>query len=160
MLTQADAHYDRGRAHTNLGHLYTRTGRVAEALREFNAAAIDILGTSEVDAVPERWEAADMLFLEQAIAHLSLNLLPEAAADLDRALALFEQSSQRYEWGQTIYFRALVALRENAVESARGQLEIAASLFAELDTLAQLRVAQAVAAIAGARMRLPRCSPR
>ncbi|MBE2238967.1 MAG: CHAT domain-containing protein [Caldilineaceae bacterium] len=155
LLTQADARYDRGRAHTNLGHLYTRTGRVAEALREFNAAAIDILGTSEVDAVPERWKAADMLFLEQAIAHLSLNLLPEAAADLDRALALFEQSNQRYEWGQTIYFRALVALRENAVESARGQLEIAANFFAELDNHYwhnRVRVAQAVAVYqAGAR---------
>lgn len=149
LLTEAGALYNRGRAYTNLGHIYTRTGRFADALREFDAAMVDILGTHDADSVPDRWQAADVLFLEQAIAHLSLNLLPEAAADLERAVTLFEQSDQRYEWGQAVYFRALIALRENAIDSARPLLEVAAGLFAELDNrywLHRVQIAQAHAA--------------
>ena len=148
-LTAADAQHDRGRAYTNLGHLYTRTGRFAEALPAFDAAALDLLGTREIDAAPERWEAADVLFLEQALAHLALNLLPEAAADLDRAITLFAQSGQQYEWGQAIYYRALLSLRAADGESARQQLATAADRFAELENrfwLNRVQAAQATAA--------------
>ena len=148
-LTAAGAQHDRGRAYTNLGHLYTRTGRFAEALPAFDAAALDLLGTREIDAAPERWEAADVLFLEQALAHLALNLLPEAAADLDRAITLFAQSGQQYEWGQAIYYRALLSLRAADGESARQQLATAADRFTELENrfwLNRVQVAQATAA--------------
>jgi CHAT domain-containing protein len=148
-LTAAGARHDRGRAHTNLGHLYTRTGRFAEALPAFDTATLDLLGTREIDAAADRWEAADVLFLEQAIAHLALNLLPEAAADLDRAIALFARSGQRYEWGQATYYRALLSLRAAAVEDARQQLATAAALFAELENhfwLNRVQIAQAIAA--------------
>lgn len=148
-LTAAGAQHDRGRAYTNLGHLYTRTGRFAEALPAFDAATLDLLGTREVDAVADQWEAADVLFLEQAIAHLALNLLPEAAADLDRAIALFARSGQQYEWGQATYYRALLNLRTAAVEDARQQLAIAAEIFTELENrfwLNRVQVAQAMAA--------------
>ncbi len=133
LFTAADMTYLRGCAHTNLGHLYTRMGWYADALREFDAAQLDILGTHDPDRAPERWQAADMLFLEQAIAHLSLNLLAEAAADLDRAIALFEQSGQRYELGQAIYYRALIVLYENDIDQARQWLDRAEAIFAELD---------------------------
>lgn len=148
-LTAAGARHDRGRAHTNLGHLYTRTGRFAEALPAFDAATLDLLGTREIDAAADRWEAADILFLEQAIAHLALNLLPEAAADLDRAITLFARRGQRYEWGQATYYRALLSLRTAAVEEARQQLATAAALFAELENrfwLNRVQIAQAIAA--------------
>lgn len=148
-LTAAGAPYERGRAYTNLGHLYTRTGRFAAALPAFDAATLDLLGTREVDAATDRWEAADILFLEQAIAHLALNLLPEAAADLDRAISLFAQRGQQYEWAQAIYYRALLNLRSAAAEDARQQLAAAAARFAELENrfwLNRVQVAQALAA--------------
>lgn len=132
-LTQADAIYDRGRAHANLGHLYTRTGRFAEALREFDLAIQDILGSEEIaDSDPARWQAADVLFLEQSVAYLSLNLLPEASADLDRAIALLAQSGKQYEWGQAIYYRAMIALHLGDIAGARRLLDQAAALFTEL----------------------------
>jgi len=133
LLTEADMRYERGRAHTNLGHLYARTGRFAAALREFDAAQLDILGTHDPDSVPDMWQAADVLFLEQAIAHLSLNLLAEAAADLDRAIVLFEKSGQRYELGQAAYFRALIALNENDIDRAQQWLDRADAIFTGLD---------------------------
>lgn len=133
LLTTAEMTYLRGRAHTNLGHLYTRTGWYVDALREFDAAQIDILGTHDPDRAPERWQAADVLFLEQAIAHLSLNLLAEAATDLDRAIALFDRSGQRYELGQATYYGALIALHENDIDQARQWLDRAEAIFAELD---------------------------
>jgi CHAT domain-containing protein/tetratricopeptide (TPR) repeat protein len=154
-LTEAAAFYDRGRAHVNLGHLYTRTARYAAALREFDDAMMDILGTQEIaDSDEQRWRAADVLFLEQAIAHLSLNLLPEASADLDRAIPLFAQSGKQYEWGQAIYYRALLALQQNDTARADQLLNQAADLFTVLDNrywLNYVQIARAhVAEVAGA----------
>ena len=148
-LTAASALHDRGRAYTNLGHLYTHTGRFAAALPAFDAATLDLLGTREVDAATGRWEAAGILFLEQAIAHLALNLLPEAAIDLDRAITLFAQRGQQYEWAQATYHRALLNLRTDAIAAARQQLTAAAAQFAELENrfwLNRVQVAQALAA--------------
>lgn len=149
-LSTAGAYYDRGRAYTNLGHLYTHTGRFAAALPAFDAATLDLLGTLEVDVATERWEAADILFLEQAITHLALNLLPEAAADLDRAMTLFAQRGQQYEWAQAAYHRALLNLRTDAIVDARQQLTAAAARFADLGNrfwLNRVQVAQALAAV-------------
>ncbi|HAJ34211.1 MAG TPA: hypothetical protein DCL15_00765 [Chloroflexi bacterium] len=148
-LTITGARYDRGRAYTNLGHLYTQIGRFAAALPAFDAATLDLLGTREVDAATDRWEVADVLFLEQAIVHLALNLLPEAAIDLERAMTLFARRSQHYEWAQAAYYRALLNLRMAAIDDARQQLTDAAERFAELGNrfwLNRVQVAQAMAA--------------
>ncbi|MCB0137496.1 MAG: hypothetical protein KDD75_20500, partial [Caldilineaceae bacterium] len=130
LLDQPEVRYDRGRAHSNLGHLLTRTGSFAGALGEFDAATLDMLGTSDPDSAPERWDGADVLFLDHAIVQIALNLLPEATANLDRALVLFERSGQRYELGQALYYRALAALRELALGDAGPWLAQAAAIFA------------------------------
>lgn len=131
-LDQVDVQYDRGRAHSNLGHLLTRTGSFATALDEFDAATLDILGTNDPDSAPERWDGADVLFLDHAIVQLALNLLPEATANLDRALAIFQRSGQQYELGQTLYYRSLVALRDQAFDEAGEWLIQAETIFGEL----------------------------
>lgn len=151
LLTQAQAFYDRGRAHVNLGHLYTRTGRYAAALHEFDAAMPDILGVEDpVDSDPAHWHAADVLFLEQAIAHLSLNLLAEASSDLDRAIPLFTTGGKQYELGQALYYRALIALHLNEAAGVQRLLEQAAAIFTELGNrywLNHVQLAQAHAAL-------------
>lgn len=149
-LTAAGASIERGRAYTNLGHLYTRTGQWASALAAFEAALGDLVGDTEPDQQPERWRLADVLFLEQGLAHLSLNLLPEAAADLARAAALFEQTGKRYELAQAHYYRGLLALREEALDAARAALSAAAEIFDSLANrywLNRVRIAQAHAAL-------------
>ena len=98
-----------------------------------------MLGTLDPDSVPERWEGADVLFLDQAIVQIALNLLPEAAANLHRAAALFERSGQRYELGQALYYRALIALRNQAFADAAAWLTQAAALFRALDNHYWLR---------------------
>ena len=148
LLDQPEVGYDRGRAHSNLGHLLTRTGSFAGALGEFDAATLDMLGTSDPDSAPERWDGADVLFLDHAIVQIALNLLPEATANLDRALVLFERSGQRYELGQALYYRALAALRELALGDAGPWLAQAAAIFAELGNdywLNRVRQAEALA---------------
>ena len=148
LLDQPEVRYDRGRAHSNLGHLLTRTGSFAGALGEFDAATLDMLDTTDPDSAPERWDGADVLFLDHAIVQIALNLLPEATANLDRALVLFERSGQRYELGQALYYRALVALRELALDAAGAWLAQAAVIFAELGNdywLSRVRQAEALA---------------
>ena len=61
-----EARGERGQTRTNLGHLYTRMGRYAQALVQFDAATLDLLGTSDAQSAPDRWPLADLLFLEQA----------------------------------------------------------------------------------------------
>lgn len=149
-LTEAGAPIDRGRAYTNLGHLYTRTGQWANALAAFEAAMNDLIGDAELDQRSERWQLADVLLLEQGLAHLSLNLLPEAAADLTRAATLLEQSGKQYELAQAQYYRGLLALREEEIGAARKALSNAAEIFARLANrywLNRVRIAQAQAAL-------------
>ncbi len=148
LLDQVEVRYDRGRARSNLGHLLTRTGSFATALGEFDAATLDMLGTGDPDGAPERWDGADVLFLDHAIVQLALNLLPEATANLDRALALFQRSGQRYELGQALYYRALVALRDQGFDEAGEWLTQAETIFGELANdywLNRVRMAQALA---------------
>ncbi|MBW7885092.1 MAG: CHAT domain-containing protein, partial [Caldilineaceae bacterium] len=123
-------------------------GRYADALQAFDGATYDLLGTLEVDRVPERWPVADVLFLEQAIAFLAVNLLPEAASTLDRAEALFRQSAQRYELMQTLYYRALLALRLETAAAAQRTLSEAATLATAMDNAYwqnHIRLAQSLA---------------
>lgn len=149
-LTEAEAYIDRGRAYTNLGHLYTRTGQWANALAAFEAAMNDLIGDTEPNQQSERWQLADVLLLEQGLAHLSLNLFPEAAADLTRAVALLEQNGKQYELAQAHYYRGLLALREEEIETARRALSNAAEIFNRLADrywLNRVRIAQAHAAL-------------
>ncbi|MCS6826384.1 MAG: CHAT domain-containing protein [Caldilinea sp.] len=149
-LTDAEAYIERGRAYTNLGHLYSRTGRWADALAAFEAAMNDLVGEAGSEEQPERWRLTDVLFLEQGLAHLSLNLLPEAAADLAHAAALFEQNGKLYELAQTQYYRGLLALREGDADATRIALSAAAELFTRLANrywLNRVHIAQAHAAL-------------
>ncbi len=148
LLDGPEVRYDRGRAHSNLGHLLTRTGSFADALRQFDAATLDMLGTTDPDSATERWDGADVLFLDHAIVQIALNLLPEATDNLDRARELFSRSGQRYELGQALYYRALIALREQAIDDARDWLAQAAEIYAALGNnywLSRVRQAEALA---------------
>ncbi|MEZ4674738.1 MAG: tetratricopeptide repeat protein [Caldilineaceae bacterium] len=96
---------DRGRAQTNLGRLYLRTGRYAAALTAFDRAVTDLIGdlAIETNAPLADLRQADELLLEQAMAYLVLNLLPEAEQALARSEELFRSAEQPYELGQTLY---------------------------------------------------------
>lgn len=130
--TAAGDTLNRGRARTNLAHLYQRTGRYAEALEQLSQAAADLLGTDDVDGAGERWPASAVLFLEQATVYLALNLLPEAAAALRRAVQLFERTAQPYELGQALYYSGLLAGAEQGWAAAAASLARAGDLFVDL----------------------------
>lgn len=124
---------ERGQTRTNLGHLYNRTGRYAQALAAFDAATLDLLGTLDVDSAPERWPAADLLFLEQASLYLALNLLPEAEEALRRARQLLAASGQQYELGQALYFQGLLAWQRDDLPAAAAALDAAQDIYRGLD---------------------------
>ena len=132
LLTQAGDELNRGRARTNLANLYGRLGQFARGLEQINLAVVDLLGTADVDAVPERWPRADVLFLEQATILLALNLLPEAGVALDHAEQLFRRTGQRYELGQTLYLAGLLNWRREDVTGAGAALHAAGAIFADL----------------------------
>ena len=142
----ADATVDRGRARTNLGALYSRTGRYAQALDQLNAATVDILGTFDVDTAMQQWPLADVLFLEQATNLLALNLIAEADAALLRAIQLFRQTLQDYELGQALYYSGLVAWRRSDPVAANNAFDEAITIFEALGNafwLHRLGIAQA-----------------
>ncbi len=162
---------DHGRVQTNLGRLYLRTGRYAAALRAFDRATTDLLGDlvtaipsespSESPTDPNQGEAnsaqpaveaarvADELLLEQAMAYLAVNLLPEAEQALARCEALFRTAQQPYELGQSLYTLGLVRLRANDPDGATPLLAEAISHFSALDNQFWLnRTALAQAALA------------
>ena len=144
--TAAGDFLNRGRACTNLAHLYQRTGRYAAALEQLNRAAADLLGTDDIDAAAERWPASDVLFLEQATVYLALNLLPEAAAALGRAEQLFERTGQSYELGQAFTYSGLLACARQDWLAAAASLAQAEGLFTELQNqywLNRVRLTQA-----------------
>ena len=98
-----------GRVQANLGSLFARTGRYAEALRQFDIASQLLLG----DGAPP--DAADLarseLLLDQASNYLALNLLSEAGAALGRCEQLYRAASQPYELAQCLLFHGLVRCR-------------------------------------------------
>ena len=149
LLPDSDLAFDRGRARTNLGHLFVRTGRYAAAVATFDQATEDIFGSFDVDTLEDRWPQADVLFLEQAVAFLALNLLPEALAALRRAEQLFRSLSSRYELGQVLYYLGLASSRTDEDVSAIALLAEAATNFRELNNLFWLhRVTLAQAGLA------------
>ncbi|MBK8051168.1 MAG: CHAT domain-containing protein [Anaerolineales bacterium] len=113
-----------------------------------DSATLDLLNTLDVETATARWQAADVLFLEQATTYLALNLLPEAALALDRAVRLFSESGQQYELGQAYYFAGILALRRSDPAAAAVALAQAATLFTSLaNTSWQHRVVLAQAGL-------------
>jgi CHAT domain-containing protein/tetratricopeptide (TPR) repeat protein len=148
-LSLPESRADRGQTRTNLGHVYIRTGRYAQAVTELDAATLDLLGTMDVDSVPELWPAADVLFLEQGSAYLALNLLPEADAALRRAEQIMRATQQRYELGQVLVLRGVLEWQRGNAAAAAGALAEAQTIFAEQDNAYWLhRVGLAQAALA------------
>lgn len=142
---------DRGRAQTNLGRLYLRTGRYAAALAAFDRATADLLGDSATDAnIPvEKLRHADELLLEQAMAYLVMNLLPEAEQSLARSELLFRSAGQPYELGQALYTWGVLQLRATDWRSAQPLLAEAGERFTTLGNrfwLNRTRLAQAALA--------------
>ena len=133
LLHGSDEPLERGRINANLGHLLARTGRYADALAAFDQATRDLLGTDDPDAASPRWPRGDMLFLEQARVYLALNLLPEAATGLRRAVALFRATGQQYELGQALLAAGLLAAAQEDAATARTVLDEAAAIFTALD---------------------------
>lgn len=149
-LSLPEVRVDRGQTRTNLGHLYVRTGRYARAVSELDAATIDLLGTMDVESVPDLWPAADVLFLEQASTYLALNLLPEAEGALRRAQETLRAAQQTYELGQVMYLVGILEWQRNNVTGARAAFAEAEAIFSQLDNaywLHRVRLAQAALAL-------------
>lgn len=145
-LSLPETRGERGQARTNLGHLYTRLGRYAEALAQLDAATIDLLGTLDVESAAEHWAPADVLFLEQGVLYLALNLLPEAAAALGRAEGVLRVAQQPYELGQALYYRGVLLWRQGNAADAASALDEAAAIYAQLGNaywLHRVQLAQA-----------------
>jgi CHAT domain-containing protein/tetratricopeptide (TPR) repeat protein len=148
-LSLPESRIDRGQTRTNLGHLYNRTGRYAQAVAELDAAAFDLFGTLDVDSVPELWPAADLLFLEQAATYLALNLLPEAETALRRAIEILRPTEQSYELGQALQLLGLLEWQRGNLPATDAALAEAQTIFEQLGNLYWLhRIALAQAAVA------------
>ncbi len=151
-FAQSNDQTNQGRAQTNRGRLYLRSGRYSEALAAFDAAWVNLVPPTAANATPdlEQLRQADELLLEQAMAYLVMNLLPEAQQALTRSEALFRSADQPYELGQTHYTAGLLALRNGELSQATQQLQAAQLLFTQLEnrfwqqrtTLAQATLAQ------------------
>lgn len=145
---------NRGRARTNLGSLYLRSGRFAAAISLFDQAARDLIGdvTTAVTAPADELRHADILLLDQANAYLALNLLPEALRTLAQCETLFRAANQPYELGQTLLAFGLAQLRSGDAASAERVFVEAETLFAGLGNDFWLgRTTLALAALAAER---------
>ncbi|MFN8465717.1 MAG: CHAT domain-containing protein [Caldilineaceae bacterium] len=149
-LSLPEVRADRGQTRTNLGHLYVRTGRYARAVAELDAATLDLLGTMDVESVPDLWPAADILFLEQATTYLALNLLPEAEAALRRAQEILRATQQIYDLGQALYLFGILEWRRNNIAGASAAFLEAEAIFTQMDNpywLHRVWLAQAALAL-------------
>ncbi|MBI1293551.1 CHAT domain-containing protein [bacterium] len=124
-----------GRLACNLGSLYLRTGRYADALLAFGQAEDALLGDHRfADDIDEaRLRQADILLLDQANAYLALNLRSEAITTLERCQSLFRSADQPYELAQSLYLLGLLHLRSGHLEGCRRHLSEAYQLFADLN---------------------------
>lgn len=123
---------NRGRVHTNLGSLYLRMGQYADAMETFQLAERDLLGQDPSAGSPQEMRQADMLLLDQANAYLALNLWPEALDSLHKCQALFEESAQPYELGQSLYLTGMLHLHQDGYAEAEGHLRSAWEIFQRL----------------------------
>lgn len=150
-FAQLNDHVNQGRAQTNCGRLYLRTGRYHDALTSFAAAWTNLVPQAAEQGAPTvaQLRQADELLLEQAMAYLVVNLLPEAQQALAHCTALFQSAGQPYELGQTHYTAGLLALRTAALRQAEEHLQAALGLFTDLDNpFWQQRTRLALAALA------------
>jgi len=151
LFAQANDGLNLGRARTNLGSLYLRTGRYAGALTLFDSAAHDIMGdvTASADVKQEQLRNADALLLDQATAYLALNLLPEATLALERCEVLFRAADMPYELAQTLLTLGLLRLHTGATPRAQAALLEAERLFTSLQNSFGInRTSVALAALA------------
>jgi len=139
---QTDDWLNRGRAHSNLGSLYLRSGHYAMALQEFDKALVDLTAETISDDPNrdgkdtfERWRQADVTPLDQAMAYLALNLLPEATTTLERCEQFFRNSDRPYELGQCLYTLGLVRMSSKNMNGAKLALDEAEWHFHHLDSV-------------------------
>ncbi|MBV7337283.1 tetratricopeptide repeat protein [Chloroflexi bacterium TSY] len=135
LFTQIGDNLNRGRASTNLGSLYLRTGQYALALKQFDSASVDLMldHDSNGNTDLERLHQADMLLLDQAIGYIALNLLTEASVALTRCEELFRQADMPYELGQCLYTTGLFYIHSGDHAASHAALSEAQELFARLD---------------------------
>ena len=124
-----------GRLACNLGSLYLRTGRYADALLAFGQAEDALLGDHRfADEIDEaRLRQADILLLDQANAYLALNLRSEAITTLERCQSLFRSADQPYELAQSLYLLGLLHLRSGHLDGGQRHLAEAYQLFSNLN---------------------------
>jgi CHAT domain-containing protein len=141
---------NRARAETNLGRLYLRTGRYADALALFDRATSDLVGdVTDPESDLHNLRLADELLLEHATAYLALNLLPEADAALRRCEHLFRAANQPYELAQALWARGVLLMGNQEFAPAQHTLEEAQHLLHVLDNRYwQNRVRMTLAALA------------
>jgi CHAT domain-containing protein/TolA-binding protein len=132
LFEQAGDILNRGRVHTNLGSLYLRMGQYADAMETFQLAEVDLLGDDPAAGSALEMRQADILLLDQANAYLALNLWPEALDSLHKCQALFEESAQPYELGQSLYLTGMLHLHQDSYPDAERYLGEAYSLFQRL----------------------------
>ena len=134
------------RARSNLGGVFLRTGRYAEAMAAYDAAERGML---EGDPEAEESQQAGILLLEYGLTCLVLNLLPEAAARMTQARDLFQRSGQPYELGQAEYLRGLIELRRDDLATSAAALAAAREQFQQIGNVYRLnQTALAAAALA------------
>jgi len=132
-FAQAGDSLNQGRTSTNLGTLYLRTGRYSQALAALQQAANQLLGDGLLTELsPDHLRQADVLFLERANVYVALNLIPEAIAELEQAIRLFEKTQQPYELGQSYYSLGLLRLGNGQTQLAQAALESAGNRFVDL----------------------------
>jgi len=133
-FAQTDDWLNRGRAHSNLGSLYLRSGQYGAALAEFDQAMAELTESSDHSDSDgfERWRQADVTPLDRAMAYLALNLLPEATSALERCELFFRKADRPYELGQCLYTLGLVRLYSRATHDAKAALDEAQRLFKNL----------------------------
>ncbi|MEZ4640585.1 MAG: CHAT domain-containing tetratricopeptide repeat protein [Caldilineaceae bacterium] len=124
-----------GRLTCNLGSLYLRSGRYADAMDAFDQAEDALLGdhlfSEQIDEA--RLRQADMLLLDQANAYLALNLHSEAITTLERCEALFRSADQPYELAQSLYLLGVLQVRHGHLQGGVAHLREAHQLFRQLE---------------------------
>jgi CHAT domain-containing protein len=131
---QAQNSYYASLARSNLASLYARTGQYMPALTLFEQVIGALWGAdTELETLPLiELQSADVLFLDQALVFLALNLHTQAHRALALAAQLFTQAQRPYELGQTHYAQGLLSLQQQDRAAATAALAAAATVFQEL----------------------------
>lgn len=130
-----------GHIYSNLGSLYLRMGRYADALAVFEQSA-EFLAPKEdanVDVDEAQLFASSPMLLEQATAYIALNLLPEAENLLRRCESTYrdagmassknEPSSIPRELARTLYALGQLYARTGELQQAQSAIAEAQEIF-------------------------------